>query len=246
MGLQLNATRSASVQYNMSVITDYMLVGGKESVDDRAALDHCKVTHVVNCTEDIPCYFEHDPDRPIAYYTLPVGDNPEADLTRHFDAAFSFMEACRATPGGRCLVHCHMGMSRSTAVAMAYLMCKQNMALIDAYALLKRQRPVVSPNVGFMGQLCALEERLSGGRPATLDLAIYGQDRFADVNLLRVQGGGQGGHGHGQVPAASMPMSPQAEASVAGCLAAEAEAEAEAPMSLPGACGSPGSAEEEE
>ena len=50
----------------------------------------------------------------------------------------------------------------------------------------KRQRPVVSPNVGFMAQLCALEESLRGSAAPSLDLAAYSQNRFADIALLRV------------------------------------------------------------
>ena len=51
------------------------------------------------------------------------------------------------------LVHCHMGISRSTTCVIAYLMKYEGMDLLAALTLCKKQRPIVNPNPGFMIQL---------------------------------------------------------------------------------------------
>lgn len=62
--------------------------------------------------------------------------------------------------GGRVLVHCHAGVSRSATVSMAYIMKSLNYDLRSAYDFVKSKRSCVSPNLHFMGQLLEFEKRL--------------------------------------------------------------------------------------
>ena len=62
--------------------------------------------------------------------------------------------------GGRVLVHCHAGVSRSATVCMAYIMKTLNQDLRSAYDFVKSKRSCVSPNLHFMGQLLEFEKRL--------------------------------------------------------------------------------------
>lgn len=71
----------------------------------------------------------------------------------------SYVDDVKAN-GGRILVHCHAGVSRSATVCMAYVMKNMDYDLRTAYDFVKMKRSCVSPNLHFMGQLLEFERRL--------------------------------------------------------------------------------------
>jgi len=66
------------------------------------------------------------------------------------------------------LVHCLAGKSRSATIVIAYLMVVNNWTCDMAYKFLVAKRPVISPNLGFMGALKALENRMTKGPQSAL------------------------------------------------------------------------------
>lgn len=64
--------------------------------------------------------------------------------------------------GGRTLVHCVAGVSRSATLCMIYLVKHERMTLRQAYHFVKSARPVVKPNVGFWKQMIEYERKLKG------------------------------------------------------------------------------------
>jgi protein-tyrosine phosphatase len=60
---------------------------------------------------------------------------------------------------GGVLVHCMMGISRSSSVCIAWLMSRKAMSYDDAYKLMKAKRPIVCPNSGFAAQLKMWEKQ---------------------------------------------------------------------------------------
>lgn len=62
--------------------------------------------------------------------------------------------------GGKVLVHCRGGISRSATVCLAYLMYSRALQLDDAFEYVRARRHVISPNANFMMQLVQFEAEL--------------------------------------------------------------------------------------
>ncbi len=92
------------------------------------------------------------------------GQDSGALIEQGADAVAAALRHHAAAAGGAVLVHCVAGMSRSAAVAIAFLVKHDGASLRDAAAAVRRARPVAMPNVEFWRALCQLETRLHGGR----------------------------------------------------------------------------------
>jgi predicted protein tyrosine phosphatase len=89
---------------------------------------------------------------PVKYMHIVIDDVPSADID--LDACADFIESVRRARGGngRILVHCRMGVSRSSTALIAWLVKYKMMSVPDAYRLVVARRWVM-PNVGFLHKL---------------------------------------------------------------------------------------------
>ncbi|XP_023676391.1 dual specificity protein phosphatase 5 isoform X3 [Paramormyrops kingsleyae] len=93
------------------------------------------------------------------YKWIPVEDNHTADIHSHFQEAIDFIDCVKQT-GGKVLVHCEAGISRSPTICMAYIMKTKRLHLEEAFDFIKQRRALISPNFGFMGQLLQFESEV--------------------------------------------------------------------------------------
>ena len=61
--------------------------------------------------------------------------------------------------GGKVMVYCRAGMSRSASLCIAYFMRHHNMTMDEAFQFVKEKRPIIHPNPGFVRQLKQFEAK---------------------------------------------------------------------------------------
>jgi len=137
-----------------SEILPYLLIGNQRDAANRERLTELGVTHILNVTAHLPLHFESDG---IAYMRLPASDSGSQNLKQYFSEAISFIE-CAQAANGKVLVHCQAGVSRSPTIVAAYLIARSRKSLSDAFGFIKDRRPIVAPNINFMGQLLEFEQ----------------------------------------------------------------------------------------
>ncbi|KAJ7108682.1 hypothetical protein C8R44DRAFT_803346 [Mycena epipterygia] len=81
-----------------------------------------------------------------------LDDTAEEDVLVHFIPAITFIQA-ELDKGRGVLVHCQAGMSRSVTIVAAYLMYTQNIDTQSALDVIRKARPNIEPNPGFLLQL---------------------------------------------------------------------------------------------
>lgn len=100
-------------------------------------IEQLGVTCVVNAAPELPDTPLPD-SRPL-YYQVPVLDRGDIDLKYYFDEVADMIEQVRQA-GGRSLVHCVAGVSRSASLCIAYLMKHGAMSLRQAFEHVRRVR----------------------------------------------------------------------------------------------------------
>ncbi|KAG2520775.1 hypothetical protein BBO99_00007128 [Phytophthora kernoviae] len=78
--------------------------------------------------------FESQDNVPFTYLRLAVADVSSAHITDAFDEALHFIDST-LIEGGKVLVHCFMGRSRSATIVLAHLIARQKLTLSDKIPL---------------------------------------------------------------------------------------------------------------
>lgn len=98
---------------------------------------------------------------------IDIEDSVTVRISRYFTRAAELIDQERRQ-GGKVLVNCQMGVSRSVSIVLAYLMIKRKMRLQEAFRMLSAKRPQVYPNARFCQDLIQLECEIFGEASATL------------------------------------------------------------------------------
>ncbi|XP_062108445.1 dual specificity protein phosphatase 1-like [Humulus lupulus] len=136
-----------------SEIEECLFLGSLEAARNKEELKELKITHILTVAHClVPIY----PDE-FVYKVINVADKEDTDIKQFFDECFNFIDEAKRS-GGRVLVHCVVGKSRSATIVVAYLMRQHGMTLSEALKLVRSQRPIAAPNRGFMSQLQEFEK----------------------------------------------------------------------------------------
>ena len=173
---QTTSSRAAKLQYflaDCTKVTDHLFISGQQVACDCALLRRHGITHVVNaCGAICDNYFPSE----FSYYRLYLQDKGSEDVLGILYDVFAFINHARQQ-GGKTLIHCQQGVSRSTVLGIGYLMLappddgavgadgEREWTYADyqtAYSRVRSARGISSPNLGFVCQLLAWSRRLLG------------------------------------------------------------------------------------
>jgi protein-tyrosine phosphatase len=108
----------------------------------------------LNITKDIKNYHENirneNDELKYKYMRISVDDNSTDVIP--FDKTNEFIDEARSQ-NGKVLVHCHMGISRSPTVIIAYLMGLKIKTALETLEKVQAIRPIANPNTNFSQQL---------------------------------------------------------------------------------------------
>ncbi|KAM7415948.1 hypothetical protein PAMA_018152 [Pampus argenteus] len=130
----------------------FLFLGSAIHSSRRETLAAAGITAVLNVSSSCPNFYEGE----FQYLRITVEDSLAADIRASFSTAIAFIDSVKQS-GGRVLVHCQAGISRSATICLAYLMHTQRVRLEEAFDFVKQRRQVISPNLAFMGQLLQFE-----------------------------------------------------------------------------------------
>ncbi|XP_008295800.1 dual specificity protein phosphatase 13 isoform A-like isoform X1 [Stegastes partitus] len=127
---------------------------------DKFGLYQLGITHVLNASHGKLCCKGNDDfyGTTVKYYGVPANDLPTFDLSPFFSPAAEFIHQA-LTSGGKVFVHCAVGVSRSAALVLAYLMIHHRLSLLSSVRCVQQKRWIF-PNRGFLRQLIGLDRKL--------------------------------------------------------------------------------------
>ncbi|KAK7603549.1 hypothetical protein V9T40_003548 [Parthenolecanium corni] len=140
-----------------------LFISNAATAKNKAFLKALGITHILNPAEGeemgmVNTDSEFYRQDGIKYLGLRLMDLPSTPISSYFPEVTNFIEE-GISSGGKVLVHCLMGISRSSTCAIAYLMIKKNMTLQQAVRQIRAHRDI-RPNYGFLHQLADLNHEL--------------------------------------------------------------------------------------
>lgn len=130
------------------IIENELYLGSQDSVDNDN-IHQYGITHILSVGIDIP---EFSSDVNLIKKFIPLLDLPTEDIKSAINESIYFISYAIQN-GGKVLVHCNAGVSRSATIVIAYLIIEKNYTFSNAMQLVKSKRECICPNSGFIIQL---------------------------------------------------------------------------------------------
>ncbi|XP_024438133.2 dual specificity protein phosphatase PHS1 isoform X2 [Populus trichocarpa] len=144
-----------------SLITNSLFIGGTLAARSVYTLQHLGITHILClCANEIGQSELQHPDL-FQYKNFSISDHEDSNISSIFGEASDFIDHVESI-GGRVLVHCFEGRSRSATLVLAYLMLRKKFTLLEAWNALRRAHRRAQPNDGFAKALLDLDRQLHG------------------------------------------------------------------------------------
>ena len=138
-----------------SKVFDWLYLGTFTNACDIEELRRMNIKYILNCA--IECKNNTLP-KDIKELHLKIRDNVNFDIIPFFKQSNEFINQVRSV-GGKILIHCKLGISRSAAIVIAYLIKYYGFNFNSALKFIKKQRDRINPNAGFIELLKQYEKK---------------------------------------------------------------------------------------
>lgn len=128
--------------------------GNIDGARDKEGLKGEGITHILSLRDNPHAIYPDD----FVYKLIDAEDMPNQDLSKHFEECVYFIHECLLS-GGKVMIHCMAGVSRSTTATCVYLMTASSQSMDTVLASIKARREIAGPNEGFMSQLRNYEKK---------------------------------------------------------------------------------------
>ncbi|KAF8053479.1 hypothetical protein N665_1411s0012 [Sinapis alba] len=154
-------TKAANTE-KPSMIQDNLFIGGGLAARSVYTLQHLGITHILClCANEIGQSDTQYPDLFKYKNFSQITDDEDSKIEGIFQEALDFINHGEET-GGKILVHCFEGRSRSATVVLAYLMLRKNLTLLEAWSKLRKVHRRAQPNDGFARILVNIDKKCHG------------------------------------------------------------------------------------
>lgn len=136
----------------MNKIINGLFLGGYDDASDSVLLQSHNITHILTVHE---LKLSRNLRKDFQYMFIETKSTGEIDLLSSFQTTNDFI--ANGIQSGGVLVHCQLGMSRSSTVVIAFIMSSEKCTVERALDIVKRKRSVTSPSDAFMYQLRLFE-----------------------------------------------------------------------------------------
>ena len=163
------ALKHAKTDGQPSEIYSHLYLGSIGAAMNKNNLNRLGITHVLCVADNIKPQFP----ALFTYKSIEILDTASSDVLAILPQCFEFIDQV-ADQGGKVLLHCFAGKSRSASVCIAYVMKSQRLSLLDAFRYVRERRNAALPNTGFMRQLKVFESELGIVREEVKDDKMEG------------------------------------------------------------------------
>ena len=133
------------------IIPNFLYLSSYNAAKNKELIEKNNITNIINCAADF-CNNDFANDPKLNYLSFYLKDHVMENIECVFYECIEYIESVKEK-GGRVLVHCIQGISRSVSIVMAYLIFKEKYSYDKAFTLVQSKREISSPNFGFSIQL---------------------------------------------------------------------------------------------
>ena len=135
-------------------LSDHLWLAAARALSSKVLLE-LGITSIINATLELPTVAYQKQDT----IQIAVEDRIASKLYIYFDLVADKIQQVHLS-GGRILVYCRAGQSRSATLCIAYFMKYHGLSFEDSFQFVKAKRPIIHPNIGFIRQLKEFEQKL--------------------------------------------------------------------------------------